>query len=94
MVRVCTVVRCTRHVWPLRSFLVVTGHELVEGSSRLMREDVCKKHMSAEHLASRMPFAIMTKEVELVGRKRFELNSSVSFVCVNMSNSDSIFQRS
>ena len=54
--------------------LVVTGQESVQGSRRSMREDVYKKHMSADKLPERLPYAIDTHLVELRGWKRFEIN--------------------
>ncbi|CAE7208891.1 unnamed protein product, partial [Symbiodinium natans] len=54
--------------------LVVTGQESVQGSRRGMREDVYKKHMSADKLPERLPYAIETRLVELRGWKRFEFN--------------------
>jgi hypothetical protein len=55
--------------------LVVTGQESVQGSARGMREDVYKKHISADKVPERLPYAIQTALVELRGWKRFELNS-------------------
>jgi phage/plasmid-associated DNA primase len=55
--------------------IVVTGQESVQGSSRSMREDVYKKHISADKVPERLPYAIQTTLVELRGWKRFELNS-------------------
>ena len=43
--------------------VVVTGQEAVEGSSRRMREDLFKKHISADPVPARMPYAIITKQV-------------------------------
>ena len=40
--------------------LVVTGQESAQGSRKGMREDVYKKHMSADKLPERMPYAIDT----------------------------------
>lgn len=55
--------------------IVVTGQESVQGSRRPMREDIYKKHISADKVPERLPFAIHTALVELRGWKRFELNS-------------------
>ena len=63
--------------------LVVTGQESVQGSRKGMREDVYKKHMSADKLPERMP--IETHLVELRGWKRFEFNAlprSLAFISV------------
>ena len=74
--------------------VVVTGQESVEGSSKRMREDLYKKHVSADPLAARLPYAIVTKQIELNGWKRLELNSLIHFNGVNKTNFDSIFRRS
>ena len=39
-----------------------------------MREDIYKKHISADKVPERLPYAIDTALVELRGWKRFELN--------------------
>ena len=65
--------------------LVVTGQESAQGSRKGMREDVYKKHMSADKLPERMPYAIETHLVELRGWKRFEFNAlprSLAFISV------------
>ena len=38
--------------------IVVTGHESVQGSRRPMREDIYKKHISADKVPERLPYAI------------------------------------
>ena len=55
--------------------IVVTGQESVQGSRRPMREDIYKKHISADKVPERLPYAIRTGLVELRGWKRFELNA-------------------
>ena len=55
--------------------LVVTGQEGVQGCTRGMREDVYKKHISADKVPERLPYATQTTLVELRGWKRFELNA-------------------
>ena len=66
----------------LTNKLVVTGQEAVE-TSKSMREDLYKKHMSADPVPCRLPYAIVTKLVELVGLKRFELNKVMRFTGVS-----------
>lgn len=73
--------------------VVVTGQESVEGSSRRLREDLYKKHMSGDPVPARMPYAILTKQVELLGWKRMELNSVPRFQGVTERNFDSISRR-
>ena len=59
-----------------------------------MREDLYKKLLSADPIAVRLPYAIVTKMVELTGWKRFELNMLISFGGVTEANFDSIMRRS
>ena len=73
--------------------LVVTGQEAVQGSSRQLREDLYKKHISADKIPERLPYAIVTTLVELNGWKRFELNTPVRFSGVNEDNYWSLFRR-
>ena len=73
---------------------VVTAQEAVEGCGHAMREDLYKKHMSADPIACRLPYAIVTKMVELIGWKRFELNKLVKFVGCDETNWWSIMRRS
>ena len=62
--------------------IVVTGQESVQGSRRPMREDIYIyiyiyiKHISADKVPERLPYAIHTALVELRGWKRFELNTA------------------
>ena len=60
--------------------IVVTGQESVQGSRRPMREDIYKKHISADKVPERLPYAIQTALVELRGWKRFELNALPKFL--------------
>ena len=73
---------------------VVTAQEAVEGCGHAMREDLYKKHMSADPIACRLPYAIVTKMVELIGWKRFELNELMKFVGCDETNWWSIMRRS
>ena len=66
--------------------IVVTGQESAQGSSRGMREDVYKKHMSADKLPERLPYAIQTTLVELRGLKRFEFNTVPRLLACNESH--------
>ena len=50
--------------------------------------------MSADPIACRLPYAIVTKMVELSGWKRFELNKLMKFVGCDETNWWSIMQRS
>lgn len=44
--------------------VVVTGQEAVEASKGRMREDLFKKHISADPVPARMNYAIITKQVD------------------------------
>ena len=57
-------VATTTQAEQLVNCIVVTGQESVEGSSRRMREDLYKKHMSGDPVAARLPYAIITKQVD------------------------------
>ena len=74
--------------------LITTGQEAVEGSKHSFREDFYKKHISADPVAARLPYGIVTRLVELVGWKRLELNRLVRFSAVTESSLDSIMRRS
>ncbi|CAE7651585.1 unnamed protein product, partial [Symbiodinium necroappetens] len=73
--------------------IVVTGQESVQGSRRPMREDIYKKHISADKVPERLPYAIRTGLVELRGWKRFELNAYPKFAGVTEENINSIMRR-
>ncbi|CAE7525164.1 unnamed protein product [Symbiodinium natans] len=73
--------------------IVVTGQETVQGSRKSMREDIYKKHISADKVPERLPYAIDTALVELRGWKRFEMNAYPRFVGVTEENLPSIFRR-
>ncbi|CAE7249566.1 EMB2076, partial [Symbiodinium sp. CCMP2592] len=55
--------------------LVVMGQEAVQNAKQGMREDIYKKHISADKVPERLPYAIQTTFVELRSLKRFERNS-------------------
>ena len=73
---------------------VFTGQEAITNAKQKMREDLYKKLLSADPIAVRLPYAIVTKMVELTGWKRFELNMLISFGGVTEANFDSIMRRS
>ena len=74
--------------------IVFTGQETVQGAKKKMREDLYKKLMSADPIAVRLPYAIVTKMVEFKGWKRFEMNQLMNFSEVTEENFDSIMRRS
>ena len=73
--------------------MVVTGQEAPDTRSA-MREDLYKKHMSGDPIACRLPYAVVTKQVELVGWKIFEMNSPLRFQSVTAETFNSIMRRS
>ena len=72
---------------------ILTAQEAPE-TNRRMREDLYKKTMSADGIAGRRPYGIITRMIELVGWKRYELNRLMRFAGVTEKNFDSIFRRS
>ena len=73
---------------------VFTGQENVQGSAKAMREDLYKKMLSADPVAVRLPYAILTKLIEFIGWKRFEMNQLMRFAGVTEGSFDSIMRRS
>ena len=65
----------------------------MEGSKQGMREDLHKKHISADPIAARLPYSILTRLVELRGWKRLELNKLVRFNGVSADSLESMFRR-
>ena len=57
---------------------ILTAQEKPE-NARKMREDLFKKTMSADGIAGRRPYGMSTRMIELVGWKRYEVNSMVRF---------------
>ena len=60
---------------------ILTAQEKPENSRR-MREDLFKKTMSADGIAGRRPYGLQTRMIELVGWKRYEVNSMIRFANV------------
>lgn len=73
--------------------LVTTGQEAEDGRGG-MKQDLYKKHISADPVPSRLPYAIVTRLVELTGWKRFETNRVIHFSGVTEDTFHSIFRRS
>ena len=72
---------------------VVTGQEM-PNCSREMREDLYKKHVSADPVSCRLPYAVVTKQVQLEGLKRFEMNQPPRFHATGEAAFNSIMRRS
>ena len=73
--------------------LITTGQEAVENSKHGFREDLYKKHISADPIAARLPYGIVTHLVSLYGWKRLELNKLIKFTGVTLPSVDSIHRR-
>ena len=72
--------------------VVVTGQEAVEGQSG-MRQDLYKKHATGDPVAARLPYGLITRQVELIGCKRLEMNKVIRFEGVAKEALESIFRR-
>ena len=59
-----------------------------------MRDDLYKKHITAEPIAARLPYGVVTRLVELIGWKRMELNNFIKFHGVQEANFNSLLRRS
>ena len=73
---------------------VYCGQENVAGAKKAMRGDLYKKMQSADPVAVRLPYAILTKLVELTGLTRYEMNNLMTFAGVTEGSFDSIMRRS
>ena len=73
---------------------VATGQETVEGSANSLRFDLMKKHWSADPVAMRLLYSIITRMQELTGLKRYECNLLPSFKGINEMNFNSLMRRS
>ena len=71
---------------------ILTAQEKPE-NCRKMREDLFKKTMSADGIAGRKPYGYETRMIELVGWKRYEVNSMIRFTGVSEKNFYSVFRR-
>ena len=74
--------------------LILTLQEAVENASKGMRQDLYKKLGSADAIAARLPYAIITRMIEIHGWTRFELNRLLRFLRVTEETFPSIFRRS
>ena len=72
---------------------VVTGQEM-PNETKEMREDIYKKHISADAVSCRLPYAVLTKQVQLTGLKRFEMNQTPRFRAATEANFNSVERRS
>jgi len=77
----------------LEGCIIATAQEAPE-TNRKLREDLYKKTMSADGIAGRKPYGLVTRMLELVGWKRIEVNRMLRFSGVSESNFPSILRRS
>ena len=73
--------------------IIFTGQERPSGTRNQIREDLLKKFCTAEGISGRLPYAILTKLVKLVGWKRIELSKLFKFDSITDSNFESIMRR-
>ena len=73
---------------------VVTAQEKPEGSNQVFRLHLFKLHMAADPTAQRDLFNRITRMIELIGFKRFELNAMIVFAGVCQDNFFSLLRRS
>ena len=73
--------------------VILTAQEAPE-TNRKLREDLYKKTMSADGIAGRKPYGMVTRMLELVGWKRLEANRMLEFAGVTEHNFNSIYRRS
>ena len=59
-----------------------------------MKQDLYKKHISADPVPARLPYAIVTRLLEITGWKRFETNKVMQFQGVSTDTFNSIWRRS
>jgi len=77
----------------LAGALVVTGQESPERNTP-MREDIFKRHISGDPVSCRLPYAVLTKMIELRGWKRYEMNELLRFTGTSEDSFMSLFRRS
>eukprot|EP00971_Amphidinium_carterae_P268275 5322779-Amphidinium_carterae.1 len=52
--------------------------------ARILACDIYKKHISADPVACRLPYAVVTRKIELTGWKRYEMNDVFEFTGAHM----------
>ena len=70
--------------------LIFSGQERPTGTKNALREDLLKKFATAEGITGRLPYAVLTKLVKLIGWKRIELNKLFKFDDITDNNLESI----
>ena len=72
---------------------VSTGQETVQGAASSLRFDLMKKHLSADPIAMRLLYSIITRMESLIGWKRFECNVLPTFSGITEENFNSLMRR-
>ena len=72
---------------------IFTGQERPSGQRSSMRQDLLKKFATADTIAGRLPYSILTKMYRIIGWKRMEVNQFFTFDNVNEHNLESIVRR-
>ena len=83
-----------KQVESLVGSIVMTAQEKPEGMNKSFREDLFKKMATADGIFGRLPYAVLTKVITLIGWKRMELNKLITFAGVPETAFDAIFRRS
>ena len=71
-----------------------TGQEQPQGTTGTFRFDLLKKHLSADPVAMRLLYSIVTKMEALIGWKRYECNILPRFTGITEVNFNSLMRRS
>ncbi|CAK0866236.1 unnamed protein product [Prorocentrum cordatum] len=74
--------------------IATTAQEKPEGINKSFREDLFKKMATADGIFGRLPYAVLTKVITLIGWKRMELNKLITFGGVPETAFDAVFRRS
>lgn len=81
-----------KQVESLAGACIYTGQEKPTGGKGKVREDLIKKFATGEGISGRMPYAILTKLIRIIGWKRMEVNKLIRFEDVVEENFESIMR--
>lgn len=81
-----------KQVESLAGACIYTGQEKPTGGKGRIREDLIKKFATGEGISGRMPYAILTKLIKIIGWKRMEVNKLIRFEDVVEENFESIMR--
>ena len=77
----------------LSGALVLTAQERPQGGKKKLLLHLYKKLCSAEGLRARLPYAVITRMLRLIGWKKMEVNSIIEFADVTEGEFESIIRR-